>query len=189
MRERLDRIVIVPTVMQSIPVLLMALLLGILAGQILNLAASIVIVPWVLFSIPVVNGIGGNLGTILGARLSSALHLGSISPRLEGEDMEDELLTGVSLGIITYVSLAFVSLVVAPVLGIEVPVQLFKLGLVVAVSGILLTFVVLAISLLSAVYSFRFGLDPDNAVAPLTASSGDIAGILCIILVLQVVGV
>lgn len=189
MRDILDRVVIRSTVKQSIPVLLVALLLGILAGQILNLASSIVIIPWVLFSIPLVNGIGGNLGTILGARLSSALHLGSISPRLEGEDLEDELLTGVTLGIITYVSLAFVSMVVAPVLGVEMPINLVKLGVLVAFSGILLTFVVLAISMLSAVYSFRFGVDPDNSVAPLTASSGDVAGIMCIILVLQVVGV
>jgi len=189
MREMLDRMIIRSTVKQSIPVLLVALLLGILAGQILNLASSIIIVPFVLFSIPIVNGIGGNLGTILGARLSSELHLGSISPRLEGEDLEDELLTGVTLGIITYVSLAFVSMVVAPVLGVQMPINLVKLGVLIAFSGILLSFVVLAISMLSAVYSFRFGLDPDNSVAPLTASSGDIAGIMCIILVLQVVGV
>lgn len=189
MKEILDHFLIRSTVIQSIPILLVALLLGILAGQILNLASSIVIVPWVLFSIPLVNGIGGNLGTILGARLSSALHLGSISPDLEGDDMEDELLTGVILGITTYSSLAFASLVVAPVLGVEMPINLVKLGALIAFSGILLTFVVLAISLLSAVYSFRFGLDPDNSVAPITASSGDNAGIMCIILVLLVVGV
>lgn len=187
--ERLDRYVIWPTAKESVPVLLVALLLGILAGQMLNLASSIVIIPWVLFSIPLINGIGGNLGTVLGARLSSALHLGSITPRLEGEAMEDEVLTGLTLGIITYGSLAFVSMIVAPVLGVQMPINLVKLGLLVAFSGILLTFVVLAISMLSAVYSFRFGLDPDNAVAPLTASSGDIAGIMCVILVLQVVGV
>jgi len=181
--------VIWPVAKQSIPVLLIAMLMGILAGQMLNLASAIVLIPWVLFSIPVVNGIGGNLGTILGARLSSALHLGSLEARLDGETLEDELLTGLTLGIITYGSLAFISLGVAPVLGVEMPVNLVRLGVLIAFSGLLLTFVVLAISMLSAIYSFKFGLDPDNVVAPLTASSGDIAGIMCIILALQVVGV
>lgn len=189
MRPAFEAHVLWPTARQSVPVLLVALLMGILAGQLLNVASAIIIIPWVLFSIPVVNGIGGNLGTVLGARLSSALHLGSITPRLQGEALEDELLTGVALGIITYGSLAFVSIAVAPILGVEMPVHLAKLGLLIALSGFLLTSVVLAISMLSALYSFKYGLDPDNVVAPLTASSGDIAGIMCIILALQVVGV
>lgn len=189
MRLEFDTHVLWPTARQSVPVLLVALLLGILAGQLLNLASSIVIIPWVLFSIPVINGIGGNLGTVLGARLSSALHLGSITPKLQGRALEDEILTGVALGIITYGSLAFVSLAVAPILGVEMPVHLAKLGLLIALAGFLLTSVVLAISMLSALYSFKYGLDPDNVVAPLTASSGDIAGIMCILLALQVVGV
>ncbi len=189
MRYLPGKVIIWSTAKQSIPVLLVALLLGILAGQMLNLASSIIVIPWVLFSIPVVNGIGGNLGTVLGARLSSALHLGSITPRLQGKALEGELLTGLTLGIITYGSLAIVALAVAPVLGVEMPIHLAKLGLVIAISGFMLVFVVLAISMLAALYSFKFGLDPDNVVAPLTASSGDIAGIMCIILVLQVVGI
>jgi len=166
-----------------------ALLLGIVAGQILNLTRSFMLVPWILFIIPVVNGIGGNIGTVIGARLSSALHMGTMTPRLQGKPLEQNILTGVVLGITTYLSLALFSVVLAPMLGLEMNVDSVRFALVIALSGFLLTFVVIAISMLAAINSFKYGLDPDNFVAPLTTSSGDIVGILCLILALKVVGI
>jgi len=174
---------------QSVPVLIIAMLLGIAAGQILNLTGSVILVPWILFMIPVINGLGGNLGSVIGARLSSALHLGSITTKLQGEELERNLLTGVVLGITTYCSLAIFAIVFAPVLELEMNMDIARFALVIAISGSMLTFVVLAISMLAALSTFKLGLDPDNFVAPLTASSGDIAGILCLLLSLSVVGI
>lgn len=185
----MNRGIMIAVLRQSVPVLIVAMLLGIVAGQILNLSESMILVPWVLFMIPIINGIGGNLGTVVGARLASALHMGSISPKLEGAELENNILTGVALGITTYLSLALFSIALTPVLGLEMDVEISQFALVMILAGALLTFVVIATSMISALYSFRFGLDPDNFVAPLTASSGDIAGILCLILSLTVVGI
>ena len=185
----MNREIMLAVLKQSIPVLIVAMLLGIAAGQILNLSESLILVPWVLFMIPIINGIGGNLGSVVGARLASALHMGSISTKLEGVELERNIMTGLALGITTYLSLALFSIALAPALGLEINVEIWRFAAVMMLAGVLLTFVVLATSMVSALYSFKLGLDPDNVVAPLTASSGDIAGILCLIMSLTVVGI
>lgn len=185
----MNRGIMLAVLKQSIPVLVVAMLFGITAGQILNLTESVILVPWILFMIPIINGIGGNLGSVVGARLASALHMGTISPKLEGAELEMNILTGVALGITTYLSLALFSTALAPALGLEMNVEIMRFAAVMMLAGVLLTFVVIATSMIAALYSFKFGLDPDNFVAPLTSSSGDIAGILCLILSLTVVGI
>lgn len=185
----MNREIISSVVKQSIPILIIAMLLGIVAGQILNLTRSIILFPWVLFIIPVINGIGGNLGTIIGARLSSGLHIGYISPQLQGKPLEKNLLTGIALGITTYLTLAIFSVILAPLLVWDMNVDLLRFALVIVMAGSFLTFVVLSTSMLAAITSFKFGLDPDNVVAPLTASTGDIVGILCIIFSIMLVGI
>ena len=66
-------------VKHGLPLLTICILIEIFAGQILQSnQQKLLFFPILLISIPVINGVGGNIGSILGARLASGLHLGTI---------------------------------------------------------------------------------------------------------------
>jgi len=59
---------------------------------------------------------------------------------------------------------------------------------VVVGTGILLIFMVSLISVLTAFWSFKKGLDPDDMVAPVVTTVGDTLGIILLFLLIGVVG-
>ena len=109
-------------VMESYPVLLACAFVGFFAGYALNMhMEKIKITPLILMMVPPLNGLGGNLGCILGARLASALHLGTVKPQFKQQEVLMENLKGSMLsgaGAFMFLTAAF--LLVA--LGIGAPV-------------------------------------------------------------------
>ena len=64
----------------SIPILTIAVCLEVFAGQLLQSGQNMLLLfPVFFISVPVINSVGGNIGSILGARIASGLHVGSIS--------------------------------------------------------------------------------------------------------------
>lgn len=176
---------------ESMPLLTLATFLEILGGQILNQNEDkLIAVPIFLVMIPVVNGVGGNIGSILGARLSSGLHLGSIQLKGRGEELNKNILSAVLLGIISYTSLTIVILVISPLLGIQIGADLLlKAGYIMIGTGLMLTAIVILVSVFVARFSFKKGLDPDNTVIPIVTTLCDVLGILCLIIMIGAVGI
>jgi mgtE-like transporter len=56
-------------------------------------------------------------------------------------------------------------------------------------TGFLLICVVAVVSVLTAFISFRRGLDPDDMVAPIVTTVGDLMGIVFLIVILGIFGV
>ena len=168
--------------------LLIALEIG--GGQILNQNEDILLrTPIFLVMIPVINGVGGNIGSILGARLSSGLHVGSIELKGYGKEMRKNILSTVLLGIISYTLLAIFILVVSPILGIGSDSNiLIRAGYIMIGTGLLLILIVILISIFVARFSFENGFDPDNTVIPVVTTLCDVLGILCLIIMIGVVG-
>jgi len=74
-------------VKHSLPLLTVCIFIEIFAGQILQgKQEMLVLFPVFLISIPVINGVGGNIGSVLGARLASGLHVGS-HPLIPAENL------------------------------------------------------------------------------------------------------
>lgn len=64
-------------IQRGLPVLLITCVMGIIVGQILNSREkSLISMPAILILIPSLIKIGGDTGSMLGARLSSAFHMG-----------------------------------------------------------------------------------------------------------------
>jgi mgtE-like transporter len=168
--------------------LLIALEIG--GGQILNQNEDMLLrTPIFLVMIPVINGVGGNIGSILGARLSSGLHVGSIELKGYGKEMRKNILSTVLLGIISYTLLAIFILVVSPILGIGSDSNiLIRAGYIMIGTGLLLILIVILISIFVARFSFENGFDPDNTVIPVVTTLCDVLGILCLIIMIGVVG-
>lgn len=179
---------------ESMPLLILLMALGIAAGHILKQNENLLLkAPIFLVMIPVINGIGGNLGAILGARLSSGLHLGSITPKHQGKELQKNILSTVLLGIISYTTITIFILIVSPLMGIGAESDgvniLFKVGYIMIGTGLLLIAIVIFISVLVARFSFEHGFDPDNTVIPVVTTLCDVLGIICLMLMIGVVGI
>jgi mgtE-like transporter len=177
-------------VKESAPLLIFLLALEVLIGQLLNAQESLISIPVILALIPVINGVGGNIGGVLGARLASGLHTGYIDTNLKGQPLKTNLTGSLVMGILAYSILATLLYAILPILGINVDVIGFgKLIIIMVSSGLLLTITLIVLTLFTAIYSFKRGLDPDNYVIPLVTTSGDVLGIISLILIVNLIGI
>ena len=174
----------------GLPLLTLCISVEIFAGQILqDKQETLLALPIFLISIPVINGVGGNIGSVLGARLASGLHVGYIKLSLKDKEMHENVITSVLVGFITYGFLAILIYFIALLGGIQMGDLGFmiKFIFVVLVAGLLLVCVVSLTSVFTAFLSFKKGLDPDDMVAPVVTTVGDTMGIIFLIVLIGVV--
>ncbi len=132
--------------------------------------------PTLLVLVPVMIGMGGNLGAIFSARLSTRLHLGTLS-----FDPRDEALWANVAAIMLLAATVFSALGVAAwVVGrtIARPMAFVDLFVISVVSGLLLAALAVVISVAATYVSYRRGLDPDDTTIPVVTNVCDILGVL-----------
>jgi len=177
-------------VKHGIPILLIAVLIEILAGQVLQGNKEMLLaIPIFLICIPVINSVAGNIGTVLGARLTSGLHVGYIKISLKDKEMHQNLATSLLMGFLTYFILAIVIYYVGVFGKITNNIGIAMFVGIVILTGFLLIIVVAIISILTAFISFKRGLDPDDMVAPVVTTVGDVMGILFLFIIIGILGV
>ena len=172
---------------ESIPLLTILIGVEVLIGQVLNTNQSLISIPLILALVPVINGVGGNIGTILGSRLTSGLHTGMVTPDLKDANLRKDIQNSLIIASVTYLVLALIIGFLTPLFGIENIPSVLDLTMIILGAGILLVSILVIISIISAFYSFKKGIDPDNIVTPLVTTSGDILGIGCLLLLVVVV--
>jgi mgtE-like transporter len=177
-------------VRNGMPLLTLSVIIEIIAGQILQGNQEfLVLLPVFLISIPVINSVGGNIGSILGARLASGLHVGYISLDFKDKTMKDNVITSLLMGGVTYFVLAIVIYYIALLSGLSMSVGLLDFVLIVLGTGLILVGLISMVSLFTAFLSFKRGLDPDDMVAPIVTTVGDTMGIVFLFVLIGVVGV
>jgi mgtE-like transporter len=177
-------------VKHSILLLTIAVVIEIFAGQILQGNQTMLLTfPIFLMSIPVVNSVAGNIGSILGARLASGLHVGYINYTLKDKRMHQNVFTAFLIGLFTYVILAILIYFIASFGGIQVGIGLMEFVSIIVGVGVLLILVVCLGSVVTAFWSFKKGLDPDDMVAPVVTTLGDTMGIVFLFMLIGVVGI
>jgi mgtE-like transporter len=175
---------------QSTPLLLLGVAGGIVGGQVLNSNQTVLIsVPVLLVMFPVINAVCGNIGSILGARLSSGLHLGTISTKSFNVELRKNISSALLLGIISYTFLTIFILIVSPFIGIEIESGIIlKTGYIMLATGLILTVIVVAVAVLAARFSYENGFDPDNTVNPIVTTLCDVLGIIILMTMIGAVG-
>ena len=171
---------------ESLPVLMLAAAITVVAGFVLNSALSLGEAVGVLIITPAIIGAGGDLGTSFGARIATQLHSGLIEPRFKR----------FRLVYINFLALFICGIIVSVVVGLSafflrsLLVETgFSLGqfLILAVgAGAIEYSIILFLSFIIVFITFRRGLDPDNLIAPLVTTIADLIGIAAILLILQV---
>ena len=184
-RDRLREIV-----RQSVPVLVVAALLDLVAGVIVEKRLDdLLAAEAVLILLPAFLGTAGALGGILSSRLSTQFHLGldHATPLPSRSSLRD--MRGlVALAVPMFLVAAVVAHWAAEVTGQTTP-GLADLVVVTMLAGLVATVFVILVAYLTTMASFRFGLDPDTYGIPMVTSSLDLVGAFTLILAMVAVGV
>ncbi len=175
--------------LESLPVLSVALVLSTLAGLVaekqLNVLAAL---PALLVLQPAFVSSAGSLGGILSSRVSSKLHLGYLSAELkpEREARKDALLVLV-IGFPIYVVNAMGAQGVAMLLNQATP----GVGSMLATSligGLFTVLFVIALAYYGTIAAWRLNLDPDTIGLPVVTASVDFVGVAILISVVLALG-
>jgi len=178
-------------VFESYPVLFACTLIGLGAGGVLEMSLTRIEGTLVLMMVPSLNGLGGCLGSILGARLASALHLGTVEPKVKGQKvLSGNSLATVLLGLMIFAFMGAIYFASAyALLGPDI-VRALKHAFVFILAGVLVLPVIILSTVMSAFISFKKGTDPDNVVIPIVTSVVDLSATVCLLIIaVQIIGV
>ncbi len=129
-----------------------------------------------LFLIPIINDVGGNLGAVLGARLCSALHTGKIPSDFKDKEFQENVWVMMGLGLFVFFIFGLGMGIVSFLPFIELTfTQIFT---IVIGAGFITTFLISLITALVSLWSFKKGLDPDNIVIPVETTLCDFIGVV-----------
>jgi Permease, similar to cation transporters len=173
---------------QTLPVMLIALLGGLIAGVLLEEVLVVIErLPGLLVMVPVFLATRGNVYAALGGRIASGLHQGLIAPRFRGDP---RLIQAIIASFINAIAVAVVIAVISwsslLVLGRPVA-SLFELIAIMLIASVLAA-TVLIVGLLSIIFTgYRRGIDPDNLVGPVVTTLGDIFGMVSIVVAVMIV--
>ena len=171
-------------IQRGLPVLSITCVIGIIVGQILNTREnSLLSMPAILILIPSLIKIGGDTGSMLGARLSSAFHMGLGDRIYRNPVVHNSVIAASIVGFVSSISVSVLVFFASKFMGFGMPfLTLLEISLIAVV--IELT-VVYSATIAIAFASHRFGIDPDDTVIPIIASLGDLVGVMGIFIALH----
>jgi mgtE-like transporter len=174
---------------ETLPVLLVSAGGGLFAGLVLaGMERELRAVAGLIVLVPALLATRGNVYGSLGARLGSALHQGLIEPRVSAGD--ERLRTAVAAAMATglIVSAMAAALAVVVLVSIGRPVASLSTLVAIAVLAGLMSGVVLATTVVTAVFAgYRRGINPDTLAGPVVTTTGDVVGIATLLVATRIV--
>ncbi|MDS0297369.1 magnesium transporter [Halogeometricum sp. S1BR25-6] len=174
---------------EALPALVASLVGGLIAGVVLTgMRAELREVPGLLVLVPALLATRGNVYGSLGARIATALHQGLIEPRVTAGDRRLRAAAAAALGngLLASAFAAVAAFLVLTVLGAQVA----PVGVLVAIAVLagLLSGVVLVAVVVSVVFAgYRRGHNPDTLVGPIVTTTGDVFGVLFLLVAVRTV--
>jgi len=173
-----------------IPVLVVLSVLEMGSGLVLHeLEETFLDRPTLLVLVPVMISMGGNLGSILSARFSTRLHLGTLEFSLRNPVILTNIVAVLALALTVFALLGVsaYALTLIPVIGVGGGMTLRETFLISMVSGMLLAVVAVVLSISATYASYRLGLDPDDTTIPVVTNLCDILGVVILAVVSMLV--
>ena len=176
-------------VLESIPVLGVALVLSTLAGVAVEKRLAVfAALPALLVLQPAFVSSAGSLGGILSSRIGTNLHLGLVSPTLvPGRLVLADAALVLGLALPVYVFNALGAQVAASLLSQASPGVWWMLA-VSLLAGALTVLFVIALAYYGTVAAWRVDLDPDSVGIPVVTASVDFVGVVCLVAVVVTFG-
>lgn len=173
---------------QTLPVMFIALLGGLIAGVLLEEVITVIErLPGLLVMIPVFLATRGNVYAALGGRIASGLHQGLIAPRFRRDPRLIQAIIGSFINAIAIaIVIAIISWISLLLLGRPAASPIELIAIMLIASGLAAS--VLIVGLLSIIFTgYRRGIDPDNLVGPVVTTLGDIFGMAFIVIAVMIV--
>lgn len=177
------------TVKETSPLIAIMMLVEVSGGGMMQASSEIFVgIPIILSLVPLINALGGNIGSILGSRLASGLHLGTIKPALRDREVADNMFTAAFIGLGAELLTATFLYLLFPFLGLEIGMNIVQWTEITVLASITVISLVLPIAVMTAVVAFKKGKSPDDFTIPVSSTAGDFIGILSIIIAVKMVG-
>jgi len=129
--------------------------------------------------VPTMVGMGGNLGAILSARLSTRFHLGTTELDPRDRDLWANVLAVLALAATVFTGQAVGAYVIGLVIGTSL--GLGTLLLISLVSGMSLAVIAILFSFTATYASYQLGIDPDDTTIPIVTNVVDVFGMIIFI--------
>lgn len=170
----------------TLPVLLVLTLVELGSGLVLgSFQATLLRYPSLLILVPVVIGTAGNLGSVLAARLSTALHLGTLSFGANDTLLGNALAT-VALAFTVFPAIGIGAWILS-LLTANARLPFVTVVLIAVVSGAVLAVLTVLITVVTTYAAYRLRLDPDDVVIPIVTNICDVLGVLVLFVVAQMI--
>lgn len=138
--------------------------------------------PGLMVIIPGAIGMRGNIFGSFGSRLSTHLHIGTLSPEFKRSDILDENITAsLILTMVLSVLLAVIAKIICIIFNFE-SISIYDFVMISFIAGLFSTIIMLPITMFISLKSFEGGWDPDNITTPFIAAVGDFFTLPAIIL-------
>ncbi len=171
---------------ESAGILALMAFIGIAGGHVLGaIEEDLLLYPILLFLVPILNGVGGNLGAVLGARLSSGLHAGYLDASYDDREVIENLMITLLMGGMVFIGLAVgVSL---SSLALPLGLDFIQLLAIILGAGVITTVSITFITVFTTLYSYNKNMDPDNVVIPIVTTACDFIGIVSLVFMIWLV--
>ncbi len=161
---------------ETLPVLLLVVLGGALAGSVLAWMEEVLSeIPGLIIIVPAIIDMRGNISTALSSRLGSAFHLGLIHQGLFSDVGKENVKGSLALSLFTSILFPIFLWLISFVLPFEITFR--RLGVIFLISvftGVTAAFVLIIISFTIVATSIKFEIDPDNVSGPVLTTAGDV---------------
>ena len=170
---------------QSIPILFLCTLFGVLAGIYLHWQyEKFYLIPGLLILVPQIIAKAGSIGGVFGARFASGLHLGYVKPYRMNDHVIKNILGAIALAIIIAPIVTLITKFGADIFGISI-VPFTALLYINVFAILIITMIVVVLDFLTASLSYKMRIDPSNSVIPIVTSVGDIIGTVVLVLAIS----
>ena len=177
-------------VRESAPLIAIMMLIEVGGGGMLESMSEIFYaVPALLAIVPMINAIGGNAGSIVGSRLASGLHIGTIKPDFRDKEVLDNMfMAGVMGAGAKMISAGFLFLLL-PLMGIAMGMNIWTWMTITLIASVIVLSFVLPAAVIASIIAFRKEKSPDDFTIPIVSTVGDFTGIMAILLAIKMVGI
>jgi len=161
-------------VFESAPSIILSAVIGVISGTTLHMnMEALSLTPTLIALIPLIVANAGIVGSVLGARISTSMHLNIIESWTVIKNAAALFILGSTSSFLISL-LVYSSLSISAIAVIDLATLLFIVLRVCLMTSATMITITTALTLIS----FRCGLDPSNIVIPIITSLGDIIGVL-----------
>ena len=174
---------------QSIPTLLIFIIIEIIAGSLINNELeSFIALPALLIMVSPFLGSSNSLGGILTSRFSSYLHMGLLRPKaLPGKLALENFAITYIFGIFAFTLIGVATFIVGGLLGMSSP-PLSTMIILSLIAGMISTTILSILAYYLSIATYRMSLDPDDHTIPLITSMIDVFGVVAFVATILLLG-